>query len=70
MRARTAVKKFGTALVGQTIRTQAIGDWRGGMAKVVELYPDKQAKEIVMQIRGTQGQGEVGVFHNEQIEIV
>ena len=57
-------------LIGQTIRTQPCGFWPGGLAKVRELYPDKKAEEIVMQVRGTQGQGEIGVFENEQIEIV
>ena len=40
------------------------------MAKVVELYPDKKAKEIVMQVEGVDGQGGIGVFKDEQIEIV
>jgi hypothetical protein len=70
MNARTAVKTFGELLIGQTIRTQPCGDWPGGLAKVRELYPDKQAKEIVMQIEGIRGQGEIGVFKYEQIEIV
>ena len=48
MNARRAVKTFGELLMGQTIRTQPCGDWPGGLAKVKELYPDKQAKEIVV----------------------
>lgn len=68
MTAKTAVKVFGKSLIGKTIITQASGEWVSGLAKVVELYPDEEAREIVMQVK--QGREEIGVFENEQIQIV
>ena len=70
MRAITAAKRFGDALVSCTIRTEAMGDWPGGLAKITDLFPDKHAKEIVFQVKGTQGQGKTGVFAYENIEII
>ncbi len=70
MKAITAAKRFGDALISCTIRTQEMGDWPGGLAKITALFPDKQAKEIVFDVMGTQGQGEIGIFANENIEIV
>lgn len=70
MKAKKAVRHFGEKLIGQTVRTQPYGGWPGGLAKVKALYPDRDAKEIVMQVKGVRGQGEIGVFEDEYIEIV
>lgn len=68
MNAKKAVKVFGKRLVGQKVRTEKYGDWKGGIAKVLKLYPDKHAKDIVMQVR--MGKEEIGVLDHENIEIV
>lgn len=68
MKAKTAVKRFGDALISCTIRTEAMGEWHGGLAKVTEIFPDKENKEIVIQVKGSQG--EIGIFADENIEIV
>lgn len=70
MKASKAVKLFGDKLVGLKIRTEAYALWPGGVAKVLELLPDRRAREIVLQVKGVNGQGEVGIFGNENIEIV
>lgn len=70
MKANKAVKLFGNKLIGLKIRTEEYSLWPGGVAKVLELFPDRKAREIVMQVKGVKGQGEVGIFGNENIEIV
>ena len=70
MTARTAVKIFGENLLGKTIFTPPFGDWKGGQAKVTELYPDPDAPEIVMTVKSVEGHGEIGVFGNETISII
>lgn len=78
-----AVKKYGERLVGQEIVTAKVGYWPGGRARVLELYHDPAAPEIVLQVKATQnntmvtraiyanrlGGDEIGVFENEEIII-
>jgi hypothetical protein len=62
------VHTLGNALVGRTVVTEAIGDWPGGLATVIEITPDSNAPEIVMQVRSEHG--EIGVFEREWLEVV
>jgi hypothetical protein len=51
MNAVTMVEHHGEKLIGKMVFTYPYGEWPGGPAKVVELYPDAGAPEIVMQVR-------------------
>ena len=78
-----AVKKYGEKLVGLEITTAMVGAWPGGRAKVLELYHDPAAPEIVLYIKATPNNtrvtraifagrldsDEIGVFRNEEIVI-
>jgi hypothetical protein len=70
MEAKQAVKLFGKTLVGLSVRTERFGLYPGGVAKVVELYPDPGAREIVMHVRRDNWDWGIGIFGDENIEIV
>lgn len=55
------------AQVGDMIWTPPCGEWPGGYARITELTPDPGAPEIVFQVEGVAGQGEIGVFAHEEI---
>jgi hypothetical protein len=67
----------GEYLVGRHINTAAVGEYPGGIAQIIELFPDlKGAPEIVLQVRNptwaTQDNpnGEIGVFEWEDVELI
>lgn len=66
MTAKELVESKGEGLVGQMVFTKKIGEYPGGRAKVVELNPDPEAPEIVMQVMHPTF-GEIGVFEDEPI---
>jgi hypothetical protein len=70
MEAKKAVRLFGKALVGLAVRTEHFGAYPGGIVEVVELYPDPSAKEIVMHVRRDIWDEGIGIFADENIEIV
>ena len=56
--------------VGDTVWTPAMGEWLGGLCEVIELHPDPEAPEIVMNVRSLEREGdEIGVFGYEDIEV-
>jgi hypothetical protein len=63
---------YGDELIGRLIVTEPYGAFPGGPAKVLELYDDSNAPEIVLYVRylyrdivATNENGELGVFENE-----
>lgn len=55
------------AQVGDMIWTPPCGKWRGGFARIIEMHPDPGTPEIVFQVECMMGQGEIGVFGDEEI---
>ncbi len=71
MIASEMVKKYGKSLIGQSILTQAVGKYPGGVAKVINLG-DKCDTSIVMNVfnedwRDEDGNQEMGVFNWEAV---
>lgn len=76
-----AVKKYGDGLTGREIVTVKVGAWPGGRARVLELYSDPAAPEIVLQVKAVENNtrvtrailsqqldsDEIGIFENEEI---
>lgn len=54
------------AALGDTLITEPMGEWPGGVARVTEFHPDPAAPEIVMTVEG-EGLGEIGVFEYERV---
>ncbi len=69
MTAEELLSRYGTELVGTTIMTEAFGDYPGGPAKVIELCPDPEAPEIVLQVKHPTF-GEIGVFDFEEVALL
>jgi hypothetical protein len=72
-----ARSEWAEALVGRIVMTEAIGHWPGGPAEVIEFMPDVEAPEIPYQVRHIHWagddlieNGEIGLFENEEIQIV
>ena len=61
--------KFGSKLLGRDISTLPMGSWRGGMCRIIEIYPDEAAPEIVMQVRRLCDNEEIGIFAEENVYI-
>ena len=66
----TAAAYLKDAEVGDLIWTEPLGEWPGGYARIIELNPDPAASEIVFNVSGVSGQGEIGVFANERIMVM
>lgn len=62
-------ERQGEALVGKLVQTIAIGDWPGGIARVVDLGHDPAAPEIVMNVHSDE-HGDIGVLEYEPLELV
>lgn len=60
----------GPNLVGRLVNTMAIGSWPGGPCEVIEMEPDSAAPEIVMQVRSLDDGDEIGVFDDEDIQLI
>ncbi len=56
-------------LIGTWIKTPPIGEYSGGLAKILALKPDKNAPEIVMHVYNPT-YGEIGIFEWEDVEEV
>ena len=69
MNAKQLVEKMGNELIGRYIETEAIGEWPGGKARVIEIQPDPEAPEIVMQVTQDSGReyDPIGVFDWEDV---
>lgn len=76
MNARKAVREFGQALIGKHIWTERYGEYPGGIATVVELEPDPNAPEIVLEVQHLSWRtkehhdGKIGVFEHEYIALI
>lgn len=69
--ARTLLRRYGPGLVGRTVDTPAMGEWAGGICTVTEIRPDKNAPEIVFNVKRIGGdEEEIGVFEFELVKEV
>lgn len=68
MTALDLVNQLGTTLLGRRVNTQAIGDYPGGVAKVIKICPDPAFPEIVFEIDHPEF-GEIGVFDYEECSL-
>jgi hypothetical protein len=66
--AKKLVKKLGSKLVGQKVRTPQMGEYPGGVATVTEIAPDPNAPEIVFNVSHPTF-GPIGVFEYEQVKL-
>ena len=66
----TAAAYLHDAKIGDLIWTEPMGEWPGGYARIIELEPDPNAPEIVFQVEGANGQGDIGVFGYERIMVI
>jgi len=65
-RADLIAGKYGESLIGLEVLTEAIGDYPGGWAPIVEVAPDLNAPEIVFNVRHPT-EGVMGVFEYEHV---
>ena len=73
MQAKEAVEKFGELLIGQKIRILQYGESPEFGAKVIELYPAEDDKNIVMGVRNLKKQNcdyITCIYDDEEVEIV
>jgi len=77
MNASELVTQYGAALVGRVVETKPFGQWPGGPATVIEIGPDKEAPEIVFQVRHlkfkdpeTEKLWDIGVFEYEDVNLL
>lgn len=70
------VAAIGDNLIGRQIVTEAVGEYPGGVATIIELFPDLEAApEIVMQVHnpeyksddGLVPPGQMGIFEWEDV---
>jgi hypothetical protein len=66
MNAKIFTDTHGYTIIGKHIFTEAIGEYPGGVAEVIALYPDKKAPEIVLQVKHPTF-GEIGIFEHESV---
>ena len=66
MKAKTLVRRMGKKLVGCLVGTDEMGDYPGGVAKVISLGDDPSAPEIVFNVH-LAGWGNIGVLDFEQV---
>jgi len=66
--AKAAVEKYGESLIGNVCDTTRYGNWRGGLATIIQIEPDANAPEIVFQVESVTPEfGEIGVFEHEEV---
>ena len=69
--AKFLVGKMGQALVGRLVVTPAVGDYPGGIRRVVEIAPDPEAPEIVFNVEYDGSEfGVMGIFEHESVLLV
>lgn len=57
-------------LIRRKIITEQYGEWPGGIATVIKLYPDPEAPEIVFDVKHDETGEEIGVFDHENVQLV
>lgn len=75
MNAEKLVKRMGESLIGRVVFTEEVGEYPGGLAKVVEIHPDPGAPEIVFNVQNSEwadddGGNIIGVFADEEVELI
>lgn len=68
MTAQELIDQLGTTLLGRKVNTEAMGEYPGSVADVIELHPDPTAPEIVFTIKHPTF-GEIGVFDFEECSL-
>ncbi len=73
MTAKQLVEKHGKRLEGELVWTEAIGSYPGGVARIVQIYPDPNAPEIAYEVESLNenwmnedGSRLMGVFGHER----
>lgn len=51
VRASELFKEHGSSLIGRVIMTLPMGNWLGGPAKIIDIYPDTNASEILFRVQ-------------------
>jgi hypothetical protein len=69
MKAKKLVDLKGSDLIGCIVMTEAIGEYPGGRAKVIEIAPDPGAPEIVCNVKHPTF-GQIGVFEFEEMDLL
>ena len=64
---RELVKRSG--IIGKHVCTMAMGDYPGGLAEIVEIFPDPAAPEIPIQVNHPTF-GEIGLFEDETVVLM
>jgi hypothetical protein len=71
MPADDAVEIYDDLLIGVNVNTEAAGEYPGGPATIIQVRPDPQVTEIVLQVSNPEFEdGEVGVFEYEHLEFL
>lgn len=68
--AKKMIEVHGQSLVGKTVMTMAVGNWPGGMARVLNIQPDPAAPEIAFNVVSVASGDEIGIFENEKCGLV
>lgn len=71
-------KEHGSHLIGKVIMTLPMSNWIGGPAKIIDIYPDPAATEILFQVQALFitpdmqdiADSEVGVFDDELVTLL
>jgi len=66
--AKHLVEMYGEKLVGLTVDTPALGEWPGGVSKIIAVAPDPAAPEIVFNVEHEE-HGRIGVFGHEMVTL-
>lgn len=69
MNARQLRATMGKKLIGRRIVTARMGEYSGGVATVIDLGHDKNAPEIVMNVR-KRGCPCMGIFEYERVRLI
>lgn len=65
--AKNVVGFFREKLIGQIFITESMGDYTGGKAEVLEVFPEDDNDGICMNVRQCSTGRFMGVFNNESI---
>lgn len=58
------------SLLGRQVITPKVEMFTGGLCTVIELNPDVNAPEIVLQVRNEETSEEIGIFADEMICLI
>lgn len=69
MLASELVKLYGDDLIGKRVWTYRFGEWPGGPATVVNIYPDRDAPDTGFGVEG-QGYEYMDILEHEEVAIL